>query len=303
MAASNMVSLWMLAVCQLAPAASGREGARPLTAQSLSATAIRLDIENGTLAEIVAVINAQAPGSVMLPPEPGDHGAAQAARPASAPPRFTLKGPKANSFWEAIDRVCQATGRWPGIAVFRDPSAPVRPGPDAPPAPDPMVVLVPATRDAGFSCSDGPFRVVASRISYGRDIRFTSAQFPPPADVESTQDRPGDQTFFSAEIIVMAEPRLKIEHLGDLTIHEAIDDRDQSLLVGSGHQPLKDRQSLIAPDAAVVTVPVTLNYPGEPGTKIKRLRGSVPLEVSARRAPREASAAVVSFEYANIPMP
>ena len=184
----------------------------------------------------------------MLPPGPPDPIPGDLPAPVKPARRFTLHEPGTVTFWKAIDRICRTTQRWPGIAVLRDPLAPP-PGPGMPfVEPNPRVVLVPASRDRGFACTDGAFRIVVARISYSRDIRFTPALFPQPNTEMSGHDRPGDETFFSAELVIMVEPRLKIERLGDLTVLEATDDRDQSLkLGGSGRQPLQRPPSIDPP--------------------------------------------------------
>ena len=253
---------------------------------------------------MIAEISAQASMSVMLPPGPAEPIPVHRTAPVPSPRRFSLHEPGTVSFWEAVDRVGRSVQRWPAIARLRDPLAPL-PGPGVPVVePDPKVVLVPASRDRGFACADGAFRIVVARLSYGRDIRFTPPLFPQPGTANSSHNRPGDESFFAAELIIMVEPRLKIVCLGDLTVHEAIDDRGQSLIGGGhGRQPLKDRQGLIPADAAAVTVPVAMTYPSDPGKRIKRLRGSMPIEVSARKGGSQAVATVVNFDFADVPMP
>jgi hypothetical protein len=301
-----VLSAVLLIVAQASPLTAA-EGARaPITAGALRPIQIRLAIDNRTLDEMVADLSTQASMSVMLPPEPAEPivvdrpGAAVSA----APRRFSLHVAGTVSFWEAVDRVGHVVQRWPAIAILRDPLAPLH-GPGAPVVePDPKVVLVPASRDRGFACADGVFRIVVARLSYGRDIRFTPPLFPQPGATSSGRNRPGDECFFTAELIIMVEPRLKFVRLGDLSVHEAIDDRGQSLFGGGQEsQPLKDRQGLIPPDAAAITVPLAMTYPSEPGKLIKRLRGSMPIEVSGRKGGTQAVATVVNFEFADIPMP
>ena len=149
------------------------------------------------------------------------------------------------------------------------------------------------------------FRVVVlARLSYGRDIRFAPAPFPEAATENISHDRPVDETFFSADLIIMIEPRLRIQRLGEITVREATDDRGRNLIVaGSGRQLLKDRHGLIPPDGAAITVPLPLSYSRDRGTLIKRLRGSMPLAVSARKAGSQPIVTEVAFEFADLPMP
>jgi hypothetical protein len=304
MSCTIVISAALLVVAQAPVPPVDRATANAETASIKRPTPIRLRIDNLTLDEIAAELSAQASMAVMLPPGPAGPIPADPAHPVPAPRRFTLHAPEELPFWEAIDRVCRSAQRWPGIAVVGDPRTPV-PGPAGPAVvPDPKVVLVPSSRDRGFACSDGPFRGVVARLSYGRNIRFTPTLFPQPGTPISSHDRPGDESFFSAELIVMVEPRLKIERLGDLTVHEATDELGKSLIAaGTLRQALPSRQGLIPPDAAAISVPLSLNYPSEPGKRIKRLTGSMPVDVSTRKGGTQAVGTVVNFDFADIPMP
>jgi hypothetical protein len=304
MTSTIVMSVALLVVSQVTSESQSHDEGATQAVRLARPTRIRLDFDNRTLAEIVAEINARAPESVMLPPEPTDQVVGLPPRPTGPQRRLTLHEPGTVPFWEGIDRICKVAERWPGIAVMRNPSAPLGAGAGPQIGPNPKVILVPTSGDRGFACNDGAFRIVVARLSYGRDIRFAPTNFPQPGVENSILDRPGDLTFFTAELIIMAEPRLKIDRLGDLTVHEATDDRGQSLLIaGSASQPLKDRPGLIPLDAASTSVPLTLSYPRVPGKRIKRLRGTLLLEVSARKARQPTVATVVAFDFSDVPMP
>ena len=116
-------ALFVVAQALPQPAPAGTTPAE--AASVVRPTPIRLNIDKRTLPEIVADFSAQAPMQVMLPPGPTDPVPVDRPGPVLSTQRFTLRETGTVPFWEAIDRVCRTTQRWPGIAVFRDPSAPV----------------------------------------------------------------------------------------------------------------------------------------------------------------------------------
>jgi hypothetical protein len=304
MSSTIVMSFALLVVNQPAPRPAAQADPEVQPASAETPTPIRLDFDDRTLEEIVAALNAQSPIGVMLPPEPAPAPPGALPRPLTPPRRFTLHERDPVSFWEAIDRVCHMAGRWPGIAILHDPHAPVPTTTERKIERDPMVVLLPASGDRGYVHVDGLFRVVVAGLSYGRDIRFTPALFPQPGVEKPSQDRPGDDTFFSADLIVMVEPRWKIERVGQPALREAIDNLGHDLIVaGSARQPPSAHQGLILPDAAAVTVPLPLAHPRDHGTLIKRLSGRMSLQVSTRSSPSRTIAADVAFHFADVPMP
>jgi hypothetical protein len=288
-----MTAIALLATAQ---AQSRAEGAAAIdAAASLQSTPIRLDVTDRTLAEIVEQINAQAPASVTFRPESTIAIGGELPKPPRPPRRFTLHEPKPMSFWQAIDRVCGATSTWP--------SPETQPGPGGRAA-DRRVVLVPASSDRGFVCNDRVFRMALTGLVYMRDVRFAPVQWPQPARAQAGRDGPSDLTFFTADLHITAEPRLKIERLGRLTMRDAIDDQGRNLVrTGSRSQFPNVPLGVIHQGGMSAWLPLELSYPENPGKVIKRLSGSVSALVSLRDAGSRAVGTDMTFEFTDVPMP
>jgi hypothetical protein len=95
--------------------------------------------------------------------------------------------------------------------------------------------------------------------------------------------RSSNEQFF-VQLQVVAEPRLMLVQSQDLKLIEAVDDRGQSLL-----QPTAGRQTnrvsgyMGYAAGAFIQLPIHLKLPAQPGTVIKKLRGELPVTVSARK--------------------
>jgi hypothetical protein len=215
------------------------------------------------------------------------------ARPIPPPRRFQVRAPRAVTFWEAIDGVCRATSSWPSIEP--------PPGP-APTDRAPHVVLGPASADRGFVCNDGPFRIVVTRLFYARDI-VLAPPFLPPRDPAGRRE-PSDRASFAAELVIMAEPRFTIHHVGELKIRQALDDQGHNLVSPSPDRPpVPVEPGVISPDGSSIWLPVTLLYPADPGMLMKMFSGTVSVTVSPRGTGAARTATVVAFDFADVPMP
>jgi hypothetical protein len=285
------IALFAAAQAQAGPARATASDA----SSSLRPTQIRLDFKDLTLAQIVEHINAQAPASVVCRPDSKVAVGGELPKTSRPMRRFTLLEPESISFWEAIDRVCCATSSWP----LAEPQS----GP-AGQAPGPRVVVVPAAPDRGFVCNDGAFRIALTGLIYVRDIRFTPLSWPQPEGAAASRDGPSDQTLFSAELHVMAEPRLRIQRFGGLAIRQAVDDQGRDLIhSGSRAQSPNIAQGVIHQGGMSMWAPLPLSYPGNPGKLIKRLSGSISLEVSRRAAGSRPDSTEVTFDFTQVPMP
>ena len=100
-----------------------------------------------------------------------------------------------------------------------------------------------------------------------------------------SQPRPVTSEECSAQLQLMAEPRLGVTQCGPPRILEARDDRDNSLLAGNQRSRMLSRNStfLTMTCTSVIHLHVPLSRPENPGRSIKTLRGEVPLRVTARR--------------------
>jgi hypothetical protein len=269
------------------PAASSGAG------NSLQPSQVRLEFDNHTLVEIADGVSAQGPssvvvraGSVSIGPVP----------PKLSPQlrRFRVREPGPVTFWVAIDRVCRTTSSWPWVE-----SAPAPAGREA----VPRVVLSPASPDAGFVCNDGAFRIVVTNLFYARNIVLA----PPflPAAEPVGRSTPSDSATFAAELVVMAEPRLRIQRVGNLKIRRAIDDLGHNLMPASpeGKQPPNVPAGVISVDGSSIWLPIALAYPEDPGKLITRLAGRVSADISGRAAGAHPVVTEVAFDFTGIPMP
>ena len=67
--------------------------------------------------------------------------------------------------------------------------------------------------------------------------------------------------------------------------------------------PSKAQPGVISPEGSSIWLPLTLNYPDDPGKLIKNLSGSVAVKVVPRAAAADPLATEVAFAFAGVPMP
>jgi hypothetical protein len=218
----------------------------------LRATRIRLDFDDMPLPEVAEALRAQTGFPVVIGPDD-----ALRAR------RVTLHAPGPVPFWEALDRLGAACG------VRHHPGVPFSPYPR-----EPAVVLVPAEGPPPPASDDGPFRVHLVRLARHRQITPVR----PPADATCRES-------LSADLQVFAEPGLAVNPIGPVVLQEVVDDR------GRDNRP--DPPVGRAPDrpwpprfeeghAGLFSLSVPLNSAAEPGGRLRRLKGFVPISVLAR---------------------
>jgi hypothetical protein len=254
---------------------------------------VQLDFRDRTLVEIVDGINAQGPKMLAIDPKSND-----LARGAYRNRRFTLRAPEPLSFWEAVDRVACATETRPVEGKHPDKEF--------------RVVLVPATRDRGFGCNDGAFRIAVSETSYERNIQLAPLhQFERP--IPGVRE-PSDQTYLAVHLVVLGEPRFWIRFYYDLVIREAIDERGRSLIPtvpwrlslkdAWQHRPNDPEAAQVRAYANHMKLAIPLKLLDDPGKRIKRLRGSASVGVAPGPGPEGSITPVeFSFDFADIPLP
>jgi hypothetical protein len=162
------------------------------------------------------------------------------------------------------------------------------------------VTLMPGVGPTPPNSDSGPFRVQLVSIHHHRDLSF--AQGPGmmmfggdmrPAPAMPNGGAPGQargvatDTFF-ANLQLMAEPRMTIAQQGTLRLTEAVDDRGNDLLPPAATPTPFTRhsgfnQAYVPGGTMNVNLTAVLKYPDQPGKMIRRLRGVIPVVVSARK--------------------
>jgi hypothetical protein len=166
-------------------------------------------------------------------------------------------------FWEALDRLPAAGG------VRHNPAERFRP--------EPRALRVPLIADDGTrvpGCFTGPFRVNLVRVSRHRTV--VPARPPAPAETRES---------LSAVLQVFAEPGLAINANGPPVLEEASDDRGQDLRPATPSPyprpplwPLRYDEGYLG----MLQVQIPLRITEQPGRRIRRLKGYIPITVVAQ---------------------
>jgi hypothetical protein len=158
----------------------------------------------------------------------------------------TLRARERVGFWRALDQVCAAGA----VQVAYTSELPHEPD---------RLLLAPGKSDAPPLTSDhGPFRLVLLGVNRSRG-------------------------FLGADLLLLAEGRIRLSP-GEIELHEAIDDRGQSLLAGAHVARLLPSHCGFGYEpSSVLPAFLYLPLPHAPGKTI-RLRGSVVLPVAGRRS-------------------
>jgi hypothetical protein len=242
-------------------------------------TLITLDFENRPIQEVLGAVSEQAGVKLTLFPEN---------MPQWGTRRVTVHEKAPLPFWKAIDRLCdvarlQYNLGMNGLPNGREPSFPLFDGARRPSAP---------------AFDTGPFRVNVLGLHYQRDVSFPpvevgmgNAATPPrpvPATTPSSRVAPSVHEQCFAQIQVSGEPRLSLSQTGTLKLVEAVDDRGQSLLAGTGLGGVAQRSAAYAgfgmSNGPVLQFQALLSRPEVPGKTIRRLRGVLPVLVATRKS-------------------
>lgn len=169
-------------------------------------------------------------------------------------------------FWEALDKVCEASGIILQNGYFGD---------DA-------LHLYAADSYVPFGCYQGPFKVVATGFYYNRNNNF--GQLP------RNPVQPGQNSYenLSVQLMVAAEPKIPIIRVGMPKLAVAIDDKKNSMLPtngannngfgphyyygGYGRQYIHQTQA-------------NLLWPSKSSRTVKRLQGVIPVTLLADQKP------------------
>lgn len=305
-AGEALVKLGRAALPELARARESRDtelrrraeliAARIESADILDATRVRLDIRDRPLAEAVEAI-ARGAGQGLR-----SGTAAGTARANLGWPdvRVTLLSDEPVPFWEAVDRLCAAGGVQRPYPPRADAMFPFR-------SPFDMTLV---TGKARPPASDtGAFRVELLRVRHQRERDYAGGalvRFPQIRTEGSARDPETgalERASYGAELLVSAEPRLRIVGIGAIERAEAVDDRGRSLVKGptKAEQEAQLRMWQANPhldprlhpglrfgsgwrtSTRTWQVTVPLRYPSPRAHRIARLRGVIPVVALARR--------------------
>lgn len=252
-------------------------------------TRVKLEYRDRTIAEVAKSLGDQAGLTINLIPE----GPAWNAR------RITLVEAAPVPLWEALD----AFGRVAQVHLLPGAQGMGIVGQASQPA---VINAISATTPPGPSDVSGPFRVSASKLRYARERDFTPGLGGMPGMVVNNGvviPRPpvppaqgaggGDdgaagvavETFF-IDLQLMAEPRMTIAQEGLPRLTEAVDEKGRSLLPPESGNPFHHYSGYNAmpiPGGSSVQLSFPLSMPSAPGANIKRLKGSIPVVVMARK--------------------
>ncbi len=225
----------------------------------LQPTRVRLDFDGRTVREVVEELSRRGVTAIFLE---------ETTRHSLGDRRLTLQAPEPLPLWEAIDRLSRKAGLHVGFGLQESAIG----------HPSQGVILFDARgRRLAPVFNSGPFRIKIVGSHYQRDQTFE----PEPGD----PDFPQAAELCQLQLQVMAEPRLRIAQHGAIRLTEASDERGQSLLTPA----LPSEMTLDAPNffaansGASVQYLLALRHPSEPGQRIVRLRGVLPLLLASRK--------------------
>lgn len=239
-------------------------------------TMVELNFQDQPITEVLKSISQRTGNPILLMPENS---------PQWQGMKVNLESPTPVPFWDAMDRLSKVAKIQHSVSVNWQSN---QRGP---------VVQV----SAGMSASDvppsdsGPFRVSLLGIqrhlqrNYVRNgmsgtIIINNGGVVPPN--LQTGGNPVIEQFY-LDLQVAVEPRMTLTQHGALKLVEAIDDRGQSLLPADSAETDQRFAGYYGitqtTGASSLQTQIHLRYPQQAGKTIKRLRGSVPVVVAARK--------------------
>lgn len=236
----------------------------------VEATNVDMKYGDKPLAEVIDSINRQAGLQIVLLPE---------TNPIWRSRKINLQSEKPLPFWRAMDELCRvadlhnAAGQQ-SFPMNGSQSFALYEGYVAPP---------PHLYD------HGPFRIQLNSLHYQSEVHLSPEVGPRrgrilngpglPTQVDATPSRQ-----FFLQMTVAAEPRLTIGQNGPINVSEALNEAGESLLLAKKREVIQHASGYfgINPSPAI-RMRVDLAYPDQPGQRIKRIKGTIPLIVSTRK--------------------
>lgn len=243
-------------------------------------TLVKLDFVDQPVADVVKAISERSGISL---------GLVNDADPIWRSRRVTLQAEQPVTFWHMIDRLTKAARVQQTVVMAANGNGR-----------SPMFQFLPGGEHVEFPTSySGPFRVLLSGVHVHRDLNFGSRivtniqegvgvrrQVAPVGLDPNPAQGPVAQVQFTLDLQIQSEPRMSISKSNGLKLTEAIDDLGQSLLYpnqAEGPERYNSFYGGYGSGLASTTLQVSLRAPDQIGRAIKRLRGTVPLVVTARK--------------------
>jgi hypothetical protein len=262
----------------------------------LDATRIRLDVRDRPLAEAIAEI-AKASGMRF---RPGAVEGNPRAEPTWPDRRVTVEAAEPIPFWEVIDRLGRVGGLRREYLPARDNFFSFK---------SPFDFTLVEGQAQPPASDTGPLRVELLRIRHSRerdygdqDLEFSNFERRATGQ-RNTQAGVTESSSYAAELLISAEPRLRIFAAGEVENPEAVDEQGRSLLRMPTAE--EEKQQLLfwqvnphldprlhpplrygsGSHRSMRTWPVSvaLSYPSPRARRLERLRGVIPVVVVARR--------------------
>jgi hypothetical protein len=256
-------------------------------------TLVKLDFPDATLGSVVDALNARHGFNLTLVTAPpmrqrgmvmmgAQNDPAQMAEARAT--KVSLVAPEPLPFWKAVDRIAAA-------AKLRYDLAPAGGAGNG----KPEFPLITDRASHGPTSDYGPLRVQVSRVHRSAARDFTDDPESEPTAPAAVQLHPaalGVQTSgpgLTVSLAVVPEPGITVRLAGTWKIEEAVDDRGRSVRPEpKGPAPPPGAANVTmnyagAPLAASAVFQVNLDPPADDATSLRRLRGAVPVTLTARR--------------------
>jgi len=235
-------------------------------------TMLALDFADFPLTDALATLNRQSGLKLTMTPEVPTFWSSR---------RLSVRSDGPLPFWKAVDMLCEAGQLH---YVFGGQS-------DFEHGDSTFALYDGFASSRGMFHDHGPFRVQLTSLHYQSEVHL-STEHPGLRKLgreETVQAVPSKTRNLSSkqfflQMLVGAEPRLSLAPTGSVKVLEAIDDQGRSLLIPERAEILHRDSGYLGVNASpLVHSRVDLAYPDGPPSRLKKVRGMIPLVVSTRR--------------------
>ncbi len=206
--------------------------------------------------------------------------------PVNSLPRIAIPAGESLPFWDVVESVA----RQAGLEIQTEPAISDSGGEGRSNGSISLYRLPPGTTLSPSSVS-GPFRVSLDTMTrllernYLADGGVTIGAGADPARFSAGIGRSSDR--FQLNLIVMAEPRMRIAVAGPAQLTVASDDLGNSMISDTSSGEAREPEPFVSRNvpskSGVGLVSLRMRFPTNPGRVVKTLKGMIPLTVSTRK--------------------